>query len=252
MDLSKLAEPFPAGAITWRVQSAWPADGKVSCLVIPYITTVAIETRLDTVCGPENWCSTPLECHEVRAGVIALQVGISIRFDGEWITKYDVSEAPAKRETVKGGYTGAFKRAAYKWGLGRTLKNVGAMFATTSKTGGKGWNWAELNDKHGGKEYYWQPPLLPAFALPREADVEAAVTLADINRLKSEWGAKFAPTETDRMARWTAFKQFVDYSFGNVQIDDPACWTQKMISVCRKRITETVDARGPSSDVPFE
>lgn len=252
MNLKLLAEPFPAGHVTWRVQSAWPGDGKVNCLVIPYITTAAIEARLDNVCGPDKWSCTELQCHEVRVGVIALQVGISINVrDDIWVTKYDVSEAPQKRETVKGGYTGAFKRAAYKWGIGRSLKHVGALFADTNKNGGKGWEWAELNEKHGGKEYYWKPPMLPAWVLPREDDSEKPVTEQEVNKLKSDWASKFAPTEKNRQIRWTAFKAFVDAEFGNVMIDDPSCWTRQMVDSCRKRIAATTDAKGPSSDVVF-
>lgn len=111
IDLRKLAEPFPAGDIEWRVsRSGMNKNGTVFCMVLAYITARAIANRLDAVVGPENWQNTPLVVHELRPGVMAMQVGISIRVGEDWITRYDVSE-PTHVEPAKGGFSGAMKRA---------------------------------------------------------------------------------------------------------------------------------------------
>jgi len=250
--LKLLADPFPAGDIEWRVQSSWPDGGEIGCLVIPFLTTLAIETRLDQVCGPGNWCSTEMKIHEVRPGLMAYQVGISILVDKQWVTKFDVSDSPGKFEIVKSGYTGAFKRAAYKWGIGRKLKYVGALKAKTSKKCLDGYYWAELSEKHGGKEFFWCPPQLPAWVLPLNADAETPVTKAEVDALKAKWRKKFAPTETNRISLWESFTQFVFNVVGKFPSDNPAFWTQNMISQVHDRIANTKDANGPSGDVPFD
>lgn len=249
IDFEALAEPFPAGDIKWRVQSAWPDSGTVKCLVFPYINKTALETRLDEVCGPANWHTTGMTTHELHVGVLAIQVGISIWTGEQWVTKFDVSDVP-KREAPKGSYSGAFKRAGSKWGVGRYLGRVPAMFADTSKTGGKGWEWAELSQKHGGKEYYWKPPTLPAWALP--AGEETPVTQAQVNQLKKDWTKKFAPAEKNRSALASSFQTFAYSCVGEFPIDDAAFWTQHILSALRKRIDDTKDPSGPSSDIPFD
>ena len=55
MDLSKLAEPFPAEDIEWRIQSSGMSGGKPWARVLAYVTARAIMARLDEVCGPEGW-----------------------------------------------------------------------------------------------------------------------------------------------------------------------------------------------------
>ena len=248
MDLRLLAEPFPAGDIEWRVsRSGLNKKGEVWCKVLAYVTARAIEKRLDDVCGPENWCNTPLNVIEVRPGIMAMQVGISIRINDEWVTKYDVSD-PTNFEPVKGGFSGAMKRAGAQWGIARYLYHLDETYAETSETGGKGWKWETIPKKREGDEtihYHWKPPLLPGWALPRDKDSE-------VSKLKSAWKAKFAPKEKDRQILSTAFTSFVCSILGDeFPIDDPELWTETMLDDVRKRIDKTTDARGPSSDVPF-
>ena len=137
-------------------------------MVLAYITARAIQSRLDEVCGPENWCNTPASIVEVRPGITAFQEGISINIgNDEWVTKYDVCE-PTHIEPAKGGFSGAMKRAGAQWGIGRYLYHLSETFAEVSDKGGKGWEYAKL-PKDGGS-YYWKPPSLPAWALPVQSD----------------------------------------------------------------------------------
>lgn len=101
-DLARLADPFPAEDIEWRVSRAGMGKSGTFCRVLAYITARAIQSRLDEVCGPENWRNEPLTVHELRPGVVAMQVGIAIRVGDEWLTKYDVAE-PSNVEPAKGG-----------------------------------------------------------------------------------------------------------------------------------------------------
>lgn len=251
-DLKKLAEPFPAGDIEWRVARAGvDKKEKVYCMVLAYITARAISNRLDEVVGPENWCNTPLQVNEVRVGVWAMQVGISILVGDRWVTKYDVSES-TNIEPAKGGFSGAMKRAGAQWGIGRYLYHLSETFAETSEHGGKGWEYARLPEKQGGGSYYWKPPILPAWALPPETETEKPVGDTQVNALKNAWRMKFAATEKNRQALATGFTTFVHSVVGEFPIGDLSCWTQQIVDECRKRIDSTKDGgKGPSSDVPF-
>lgn len=70
---------------------------------------------LDEVVGPMNW-----DCHyDVLGGVLYCTVGI---FDdnGSYRSKQDCG-TPSNMEPEKGNASDAFKRACFKWGIGREL-----------------------------------------------------------------------------------------------------------------------------------
>lgn len=119
MNLAKLREPFAADEIEWRIGQAGKSNGKPWARVLAYVTNRAIMDRLDDVCGPENWQN------EYRAGPEGgIVCGISIRVHrGEWVTKWDGAEN-TEIEGVKGGLSGAMKRAAVQWGIGRYLYDL--------------------------------------------------------------------------------------------------------------------------------
>jgi len=253
IDLSKLAEPFPAQDIEWRVSRAGVGKNGVFCNVLAYITARAIQQRLDDVCGPANWRNEPMAVHEVRAGLYAIQVGISIWIneegtDPEWITKYDVSE-PTNIEAAKGGFSGAMKRAGAQWGIGRYLYHLDEAFAETSDERVAGWNYATLA-KADNRVYYWKPPALPAWALPKEEEHE--VGSDELNSLKAQWREKFAPGINNRAELVEGFERFVTSTVGEFPLSDHTCWTRDAIGKCFTKINTTTDPNGISSDVPFE
>lgn len=252
MDLSKLSDPFPAGDIEWRVSRSGVKAGTVWCNVLAYITARAIANRLDTVCGPGNWCNTPMVVSEMRVNVVAVQVGISIRIGDQWVTKYDVAE-PTDIEPAKGGFSGAMKRAGSQWGIGRYLYQLDEEKADTSDDWKKGYNWAKLSDKIGGGSYYWKPPQLPSWALPRIDDSEIPVTEKQVAQLKNAWMKKLASGEKNRAKLSEAFHIWVESIIGTFPaIDDPTCWTQGMIDDCSNELgSATGPRKGPSPSVKF-
>lgn len=249
IDLGRLSEPFDAEDIEWRVSRSGTGKKGVYCHCLAYITARAIQARLDEVCGPENWHTTPMETFEMRPGKLAVQVGIAIRIGEEWVTKYDVAE-PTNIEPAKGGYSGAMKRAGAQWGIGRYLYHLEESFAEVSDTGGKGWNYAQLPEKHGGGAYYWKPPSLPAWALPKEPEHE--LTESELSELKRAWKEKFAPTSKNPSDLREGFTRLVHSVCGEFPVADYTCWTRDAYEKCLKRIRDTTDAAGPSSDVPFD
>jgi hypothetical protein len=110
------------------------------------------------VCGKAGWRNEYRDIPN-NGGV---ECGISIKIDSEWVTKWDAAEN-TQVEAVKGGRSGAMKRAAVQWGIGRYLYNLEEGFAQTSLDKKQGWHRAKLKD---GTGFYWLPPSLPGWAIP--------------------------------------------------------------------------------------
>ncbi len=163
IDFDKLREPFPAADIEWRVARSGKAQSGIWVQVLAYVTNRAIQERLDNVCRPENWRNEFSEWHDAEQ-----LCGISIRVDSEWVTKWDGAEK-TQVEGTKGGLSGAMKRAAVQWGIGRYLYYLPSP------------NWADIQEHKGShrdrvkykegnqdKEEWvnWNPPSLAQWALP--------------------------------------------------------------------------------------
>jgi hypothetical protein len=115
VDLSKLKEPFPPAAISWRVGST--TSDKKRGLAFAYIDARDVQDRLDAVCGVAGWqCSFP---H--ANGKTVCSIGIKI--GDEWIWKAN-GAGDTDVEAQKGALSDAFKRAAVMWGIGRYLYDV--------------------------------------------------------------------------------------------------------------------------------
>lgn len=151
---SKLKDPFPATDIEWRLQSCGEKDGKFWGIALAYVTNRAIQNRLDEVVGPQNWKNE--FCQGPDGGVLC---GISIKVDDEWVTKYDGADK-TNIEAVKGGLSGAMKRAAVQWGIGRYLYNLDSSWVTVDDKG-------KFSGRTKDNKFFkWNPPELPAWALP--------------------------------------------------------------------------------------
>ena len=249
IDLRRLAEPFPAEDIEWRVSRAGQGKNGPFCMVLAYITSRAISARLDEVCGVENWKNEAPVVHDIHSKFTMVAVGISIRVDSEWITKWDVSE-PTNIEPAKGGFSGGMKRAGAQFGIGRYLYHLDETFAETSETGGKGWNYAKLPDKQGGGTYYWKPPTLPAWALPKEKQHE--ISDAELKALKSDWRLKCAPETKNPADLRDGFTRFVVSTVGEFPMADFTCWTREALERVAAKIQTAGAGGGVSGDVPFD
>lgn len=142
----ELQKPFKPNEIEWRV-GATNAD-KTKGIALAYITNRAIQNRLDEVVGLDNWKN------EYKEWKKDSQIcGISLRINGEWITKYDGAD-DSNMDAVKGGLSNSMKRAACQWGIGRYLYDIPN-------------NWYKI--KQVGKSYVLaETPKLPQWALPSE------------------------------------------------------------------------------------
>jgi Rad52/22 family double-strand break repair protein len=154
INFKALQDFFEADAIEWRIQQAGEKHGRVWAICVPYVTNRAIQVRLDEVVGPENWRN------EFRPGPDGgVMCGLSIRVGDEWVTKWDGAEN-TDVEGVKGGLSGAMKRAAVQWGIGRYLYALDETFAHVHDNG------RFRGKTREGTSFRWDPPHLPHEVLP--------------------------------------------------------------------------------------
>ena len=176
-NLARLRDPFAPDDIEWRVQQAGEKNGRPWARVLAYVTNRAIMERLDDVVGPAAWQNAYKE--GPAGGVVC---GLSIRVErpdgtAEWVTKWDGAEN-TDVEPVKGGLSGAMKRAAVMWGVGRYLYDLEE-------------GWARVHDggrfSAKGKDgawFKWDPPELPIWAVPAAPAVRAARP-AQVSRIEA-------------------------------------------------------------------
>lgn len=118
----RLAEFFPA-----RDVKAIPKNIRNgTALAMFYIDARAIEERLDDVFGPFGWKDS-YELSLANNGLIICH--LSIWSGLEWVTKCDAASTNKKsnldeNDRQKAVFSGALKRAAVKWGIGRYLYSI--------------------------------------------------------------------------------------------------------------------------------
>lgn len=164
-----LAAHFAPTDIEWRIGTAGKKDGgEIWAKAFAYITNRAIQDRLDAVVGPGNWRN---EYRPWEIGSPGVLCGLSLKIDGEWITKWDGAEQ-TDMEPVKGGLSGAMKRAAVQWGIGRYLYDLPEGWAKVSERGAH--YASNVKIKVNGQEqrihFKWDPPDLPTWALPEAGE----------------------------------------------------------------------------------
>lgn len=155
---ARLKAPFEEKDIQWRLQSCGTKNGKIWGRCLAYLDSRAVQERLDEVVGPDNWQS--IVHKEGDSYLCSLSIRVTHN-DGttEWVTRTDGSDS-SDIEAVKGGISGALKRSAVLFGVGRYLYNLKDSWAIVKEDG-----------KYPGKTkegtwFNWDPPELPEWALP--------------------------------------------------------------------------------------
>lgn len=129
--MSALQAPFQPDEIEWMAKTV--IKDKLRGLALPYVSNRAIQKRLDEVVGINNWKNEFIQWKDKDQ-----LCGISIRFNDEWITKYD-GAADTNIDGTKGGISGSMKRAVVQWGIGRYLYNIPEIWADVKQVGAKGY-----------------------------------------------------------------------------------------------------------------
>jgi hypothetical protein len=141
-----LSQPFAPEKLGWKPQSVSGSRA----LAIAYIDARDVMDRLDAAVGPENWQD---EYAPQANGTVVCR--LAVRVNGEWITKCDVggeSDQKDAGDREKAAFSDALKRAAVKWGVGRYLYSLPAV-------------WCDYDPQ---KKQLLKTPNLPAWALPRK------------------------------------------------------------------------------------
>ena len=160
MKWSDLTAPFHPYDIEWRIsQCGMGRNNAPYAKVLAYVTNRAIMDRLDSVIGPDKWKN---EFMPAPGG--GVMCGISIRLNDEWITKWDGADN-TNIEAVKGGLSGAMKRAAVQWGIGRYLYRLTENYAVISDQGAH-YQRASTQGRNQYPAFRWDAPKLPDWAIP--------------------------------------------------------------------------------------
>ena len=140
-----LSDPFEAGEVKFKPQSV---KGN-RALALAYIDCRVVQDRLDDVLGVEGWMD---EYQLLPDGSVMCKLQLNL--GGQWVTKMDVgsmSEQPDGGDRLKAAFSDALKRAAVKFGVGRYLYRLPAVWA----------------DYDPAKKQFTQAPALPPFARPK-------------------------------------------------------------------------------------
>lgn len=128
-NLRALHRPFEAHQIHWRAQTVTKARGDgYAALALAYLDARDVMDRLDQICGPANWQS---EHFDAGNGKLGCRIGLFI--DRLWIWKSD-GAGDTDVEAEKGAFSGALKRAAVSWGIGRYLYDMGNVWVPCEAT----------------------------------------------------------------------------------------------------------------------
>lgn len=124
---TRLAEPFPADAVSWRVGST--TQDKTKGMALAYLDARDVMDRLDLVCGPAGWERR----HPHVGGTTTCEIAIWVEGRG-WIVKSD-GAGDTQVEAEKGSLSDAFKRAAVNWGIGRYLYGLPSPWVELESAG---------------------------------------------------------------------------------------------------------------------
>lgn len=120
----ELSKPMPykwrLKTVTNKAKKPYPEGTRGQFLA--YIDARDVFNRLDSVLGPHNWQDSIKQVNDDGSVVIAL----SLRIDGEWLTKEDVGYpnnpgAGIEEEPLKAAVSDGIKRAGVHFGIGRFL-----------------------------------------------------------------------------------------------------------------------------------
>jgi hypothetical protein len=123
----QLKAPFSAESVKWRAGAT--NKEKTKALALAYIDARDVMDRLDEVFDVQGWQD---KYDYLDNGTIVCSIGCLI--GDEWIWKSD-GAGQTNYEGEKGGMSDAFKRAAVKWGVGRYLYGLPAVWVKCEARG---------------------------------------------------------------------------------------------------------------------
>lgn len=163
--LAALKRPFAESEIEWRIGRAGKSDKGPWAMVLAYVDGRAVMDRLDEVFGVCGWS------HTIREIALGDAVGVVSRLEAGGAVHEDVAEC-SDIEALKGAASGSLKRVAVHLGIGRYLYDLEEGWAKISPNG-KHLHSAKDKKSNEVLTFRWDPPTLPAWALPPRAEKTA-------------------------------------------------------------------------------
>lgn len=123
-------------------------------VVLLYKTARVDMDVLDETFGPENW---QCKYKEIKENLYC-EIGVWFEKIGQWVWKEDCgieSRADGDGNEKKGEASDAFKRAGFKWGIGRELYTAPFIFISADALGG-----VDSKEYNGKKSYYLKNKFL--------------------------------------------------------------------------------------------
>lgn len=201
-----LKKKFDDKDIEWRIQSCGLSkSGKPWAIIIPYLQARAVQERLDSVFGFENWEDCYRRIPNTKAWICILKVEIQ----GKSIYKENGADE-TNIESTKGGISDSFKRVASSgYGIGRYLYEEKERFAECSlqKTN----EFTEKGKiKDGNKHiiFYWKIPKLniPIKDTDREQIIKDKITREKVRRILIKVSQDNEKGATELLKVFTSFK----------------------------------------------
>ena len=180
----RLLAPYPPEKIGWKPQSA-KGD---KALAVAYIDARDVMDRLDAVVGVAGWKDT----YEVL-GNDAVKCTLSVRIDGEWVSKEDVggqSDQPDEGDKTKAAFSDALKRAAVKFGIGRFLYDMPLQWCPYDPVKKR-----FIETPKVPARFYKQAPAAPAEVVARPP--ETPTTHRDLHLLMGQYAQQLGKDVTD-------------------------------------------------------
>ena len=138
MDLSNI-RTLTADEIEVRIGTKAKSGSGASLLL--YKNSRVDMAILDELVGPMNWQRD----HKELKGVI--YCGVAIKNENEWIWKWDAG-VESNTEPQKGEASDSFKRAGFKWGIGRELYTSPKIAVLNEAIGG-------VNSRESNGRKFW-------------------------------------------------------------------------------------------------
>lgn len=180
----QLAAPFPKEKIHWRAQSV-AQKGKnagKAAMALAYLDARDVMNRLDAAVGMGGWQA---EHYDAGGGKLGCKIGIQC--GGEWIWKSD-GAGETQVEAEKGAFSGALKRAAVMWGIGRYLYDLPAP-------------WVPCETEERGGKFYFKKWTADPWSYCGNADLSVHESPASQKPIKTEKKEDIKITELKQRAR---------------------------------------------------
>jgi hypothetical protein len=237
-----LDEKFSANRIDWLME--WRMFNPAYSQFIaanPYIKSRYVFSRLDLLFGKNGW-STTIKYPNTYGDSFGLVAEMNIEGLG---TRSDGSNA-GDNEPMKSAVTGALKRCAMQFGIGRYLYELGQCSGEITDKNDYDYIYYHKKTK---ERFYWKRPILPEWALPTESDPIGVDEVIDIsfyysvaNSAAKEYFASIAknPTSYTKGDVWKAIEKMEKRTNGGI-FSMPEPPTRKEKSPSNSVISDLID-----------